>query len=900
MRARLRGVVLALALAGTVGPVALPGTALAGPVDDGDAAWERGDLAGAIQHWGAAYADARAADAPADQVALGLRLAAALRKAGAVDDAQALLDQLAPVCTAAGDPALDLQRRVAVGQVQLARGDARKAADGLSTLFADARDAGQAQVAATTALVLGDARSAVGDHIGAGKAWAAAGQLFDTLGDRIGAADAASRQGIAAWEAGELGSGLSSLEQALSLYRAAGELTGEADAQTAMALLLVELGRASRAVELLEDALATARQRKDVLRQARLQLALGQLLARSGDADGARKRIQAAADAFASKGATDDAVAATIALGLLQGDADLLRRAHDEARRAKSPRVRAQAALALAQALDDAGQAEKLAREAEKLADSTHQVDIHWRALAEQGTRLLDQGRRAPGIEALQQAVVELERTRAGLEPDAAAGFVGSHTAVYERLIEALLAEGRDTDAFLYAQRLQLASLPAAGAADAPEAARYQALVAQEAFLAEALESEAAARDADSPRAKALREQLATLRVQFAEEVDHLRATWTGFDELVRLDPRDLEAVQADLDPGVVVVQPVLLGDQLVLMVVRRDGLRVVKTTVDLPAFDRQLRTLLGAMHMPGLVSPAAVTAAADGLGATLLDPIAAELASAEVLVLSPTGLFRHLPFSALRRDGHWLVEDVALARVTHVGSLRPRAGLAPRTRLAGTGLLLVGNPDGTLPGAEAEVRSIAAEMPGARVLIGAAGTEAALREHGVGKQAVHLATHGWVDPTRPEQSFLVLAPEETGDDAAPERDGRLTAREIPGLGAFLQDTRLVVLSACESAVPVDPGGPPLLGADGATVPRVSIEGLAAQFQRAGVETLVGSLWKVDDEGTQKLMEAFYAELAAGRDPARALATAQRGILAQERLSSPFYWAPFVLVGDWR
>ena len=66
------------------------------------------------------------------------------------------------------------------------------------------------------------------------------------------------------------------------------------------------------------------------------------------------------------------------------------------------------------------------------------------------------------------------------------------------------------------------------------------------------------------------------------------------------------------------------------------------------------------------------------------------------------------------------------------------------------------------------------------------------------------------------------------------------------------------------------------------------------------METLIASLWSVADEGTMALMTAFYEELGKGRDLAMALAVAQRRLIADPKFSHPFFWAPFVIVGDWR
>ena len=142
------------------------------------------------------------------------------------------------------------------------------------------------------------------------------------------------------------------------------------------------------------------------------------------------------------------------------------------------------------------------------------------------------------------------------------------------------------------------------------------------------------------------------------------------------------------------------------------------------------------------------------------------------------------------------------------------------------------------------------------------------------------------MDAEAPERSYIVLAPDEQNDL------GRLPYLEIPGLYTALSDTQLVVLSACETAVPLSPNGDVMEGGG------LEIAGLANQFRRAGVPRLLASLWQVSDESTAALMARFYAALGEGRSATEALAVAQRVLLNDPTQSHPFYWAPFILIGN--
>ena len=146
----------------------------------------------------------------------------------------------------------------------------------------------------------------------------------------------------------------------------------------------------------------------------------------------------------------------------------------------------------------------------------------------------------------------------------------------------------------------------------------------------------------------------------------------------------------------------------------------------------------------------------------------------------------------------------------------------------------------------------------------------------------VHFATHGVADPDHPELSEIILS---LVDENGVAQDGRVRLYEIYNLNL---PAELVVISACESGV-----GKQLKG-----------EGLIALtrgFMYAGAARVVASLWKVDDSATAALMAEFYKEMFTnGREPAAALRAAQLNISKQKSWREPYFWAGFVLQGEWR
>jgi CHAT domain-containing protein len=143
----------------------------------------------------------------------------------------------------------------------------------------------------------------------------------------------------------------------------------------------------------------------------------------------------------------------------------------------------------------------------------------------------------------------------------------------------------------------------------------------------------------------------------------------------------------------------------------------------------------------------------------------------------------------------------------------------------------------------------------------------------------VHLATYGVLNRRNPLFSYVELT-------AVPGRDGRLEVHDVYGLRL---DARLVVLSACQTAVGSG------LRAD---VPAGDEwVGLSQAFLAAGAERVLSTLWLVDDRATAELMTRFHATLAEGKGEASALAGVQRGAILNTRLADPYYWAGLTLMG---
>jgi CHAT domain-containing protein len=310
----------------------------------------------------------------------------------------------------------------------------------------------------------------------------------------------------------------------------------------------------------------------------------------------------------------------------------------------------------------------------------------------------------------------------------------------------------------------------------------------------------------------------------------------------------------------------------------------------------------------------AGTTDAARRLGVLLLGPAAESLGTKRLLVVAP-GVLQYLPFAALPdpRDPagapllarHEIVQAPSASTVAFIRRAPRAPASGPRSvavladpvyeasdpRLPGPARTRAGGTRarsgslGRLPFSRMEAAAIAkAAGPGrAQQELGFDASRAhVLGDALAGHAVVHFATHGVLDSAQPARSGLVLS---LFDREGRPQEGALGLRDVYGL-RFSAD--LVVLSGCETALGRDLRGEGLVG-------------LATGFLYAGVRQVVASLWRVDDLATSELMARFYRGLLQEGLPApAALRAAQLEMAADRRWRDPYFWAGFVILGDWR
>jgi CHAT domain-containing protein len=316
-----------------------------------------------------------------------------------------------------------------------------------------------------------------------------------------------------------------------------------------------------------------------------------------------------------------------------------------------------------------------------------------------------------------------------------------------------------------------------------------------------------------------------------------------------------------------------------------RKGLRIEEN----PARDLAVFPEDQSQHKPPLpqvAAPGSYLSFSQRLYDVLIRPIKDKCLAADHLCFIPHGPLHFMPFHALHDGRQYLIEQKPVSYAPSATTLRESLAeeFVPIKKV-----LALGDPQSQmrrLDAARREVETIELRLGEQRCLqaTGTRATRDLVMKAGSGSDADysfdcwHLAMHGIFVHSAPHLSYFQMASNE-------ETDGRVYAFEIASMQRV---GRLSVLSACQTAMTREGSGDEL-------------SGLLFSFMAAGAQSVIASLWSVEDEATAKLMECFYSHLdnLDRMSLATALRKAQLAVLATPETNSPFFWAPFVLHGNW-
>ena len=262
-----------------------------------------------------------------------------------------------------------------------------------------------------------------------------------------------------------------------------------------------------------------------------------------------------------------------------------------------------------------------------------------------------------------------------------------------------------------------------------------------------------------------------------------------------------------------------------------------------------------------------------------LIKPIEAELIQAKTttILYAPDGILRYIPIAALYDGKQWLAEKYRISNLIAYSLFDFSA--KPNTQpniLAGAFGGKAGEKkfgESGLPATLKEVQAIANSFQNSVTLTENNFSRQAIKSKFKNHNILHLATHASFNTGAPENSFIIFG---NGDKI---KLNEITDWQIPNID-------LIILSACQTGV-------------GKLGDGVEILGFGYQVQKAGAKNAIASLWSVNDEGTQALMEAFYNELKKDEvTPIEALHRAQITLIKSPKYNHPNYWSAFFAIGN--
>ena len=551
-----------------------------------------------------------------------------------------------------------------------------------------------------------------------------------------------------------------------------------------------------------------------------------------------------------------------------------------------------------------------------------------WQALYNQGLISAQLGRRDQSVEQMKEAIHTLEEIREGVVlPEQKLTYFEQRLDIYEDLILQLV-ETNQSEAFEYVQRSKTRSfldLLSESKIDPHANLDPDLYRLKRKLIAQLVKIDTDAKEQqekDQPD-KTLLAQLQQRRTKTDQEYQKLmlqiRNQNPRLAEIQAPQLLTLTDAQTLLDEQSVLLDYFVGKKQSLLFAITKDRFRVFQLP-QAGKLSQEVQQLLQAIQKP---DPSfETTEGAHGQYVTLasnlynavLKPAETMWKSKKRVTLATDGPLNYLPFEVLLTSGAAPKEInfdtlpyFGLGHeVNYVPSISSLAAIMrdqqPSQTVAQKELLAVADPvqgrSPTKPAAGDKIlrdwSSSLMELPHARseverisklypkdqttTLIGDDANEAKIKTLPLVEfRTLHFASHGLIDEDRPHFSSIYLNP------GTAEEDGYLTMREVFDLKL---NSDLVVLSACKTGL-------------GRNVRGEGVMGLARAFFYAGTSSVLVSLWSVDDRSTAEFMTAFYsARRLQNTNKSAALKIARTTMIQQKTYSHPYYWSPFILIGN--
>ena len=684
-------------------------------------------------------------------------------------------------------------------------------------------------------------------------------------------------------------------ERALEYYERARKVVSD-DSAWNMAFIFNNIGMAYEAMGENEKAIENLNRARVVAEKVKYQPRVATSLAELGNLHLRVGEIEAAANSY-------------------QQSLDL-----SVALRDKASEARADLGLAnVARAGNDFTGALAHAEKAVAIYRSLEQHDLVARAKTFAGECLRSLGKTDDARKAFEEAVGEIEQVRGQLAggADEAETFFADRVAPYQELVAMFVEAHRNEDALVMAERasaralLDILAKGKGGPANASSDVQKEHARELDTRLAEANRRVIDELHSDHPsdaRLASLRTELRNARVErenFDAETTNDNAGETKPAAVTSMD----EIAQLAKNEKAALLKFVVTKDKTFLFVLNGNDEHPALKVFSLNLSHEELTKRASAFR--SLIADRGLDwqTPAQALYASLLQEAEPAWKNSERLIIIPDGPLWDLPFQTLQSaNKHCVIEEHTISYAPSITFLtRDKAnradekenGKTPRLfavanpaigfvaknsgsqkTLVSSGPQLMGEIWEPLPAAEKQVAELKKLYGPANsvVLTGANAREDTFKAQAGDFDIIHLATHGILNDRAPLYSYLLMSQE----NLPPSEDGLLEAWELMKMKLH---ARLAVLSACETA-------------RGKISEGEGVIGLSWALFAAGCPSEVVSQWKVDSDSNTDLMLEFHRRFHEGIPAAQALRDASLKLAKNPRYRHPFYWAPFVAIGD--
>lgn len=821
-------------------------------------------------------------------------------------------NQTLPLVVSIGDRRLEAITETNIGGMLDILGDVGKALDHQQRALQLARDLGNRVTEANALTNIGKIYNDLADWQTALEFYAQALPIFKEIGLKQNEGVTLNNIGIAYSQSGEQQKALEYLDQSLVLHRGVGNKNSEAYTLLNIGRVYYRLGDLDKALSYYEQALA--------IQQATGNRAqVGETLDDVGVVYSTQKQYD---KAFAQYRQSLEIQRAT---GNVRREAILLTHLADAYRLSGETD----------KAVEQYNQALAIFRNIDDLSNSAIVLEGIARAEQKRG-KLADARKYVEESLALRETV----RSRSG-SLQLRASYRATIEKAYEFYIDVLMQQKLDAEALHASERGRARSL-----LEQLSEARINirqgvdsALIDKERDLTRVLNAKAQremqlkARKGSTAEIARLQRDISGLEDEYQQVQAAIRKSSPQYSALTQPQPLDLKGIQRELDSDTALLEYSLGEERSYVWVITQNSLKTyaLPRREEIENVVRRINGSLAARTIVTTESPAQrrtriasadaeYQKAASELSHMILAPAFAELGKKRLVVVAD-GALQYVPFAALAvAPNRPLIVDHELVSLPSASAFALQRQILANRPLAPETVAVIADPvfsindarvsSGVrvnepvatriiehgpggpgqisiprLPFTRWEADQILAVSPAGSTLK-AVGFNASRAVAGNGELShyryVHFATHGYIDTERAGFSAIVLS---MFDKEGKPQDGFLRTHDIYNLKL---PAELVVLSACETGL-------------GKEVTGEGVEGLTRAFMYAGARRVVVSLWNVNDKATASLMQRLYTEmLRSHKTPAAALRAAQIEMLRTRQWQSPYFWAPFVMQGEWK